>query len=408
MKNKTLLLATGFVDGRGGSKMVSWFYDEMKARGVRVIVATNSMYKYKLNELGVPCDITIDLRPEDSKETIYEKCVAGLRDVPYDAMVSIGWRTYWPYDAYKKGIPYVLVDGGIPSHYGGYPTEFIKEVYKNTALFLMTTWFPWVAPKNDLIPTIKVVTQPYPYERVERMKKLRTKTKQEAREALASMYPIVKEYEYDTMVYLNMSDAYVDAFNHYPNNRNFVDPYGHLLADYMDFKEIEPSLFFLHNLIAGFETNYPGKVLIYFMQEKTLKIAQPILDMCRRVKAFAPQRLDLDVDPLIKKAADINICRATNCDNQADLSLIGEPCVTSVVPRNYMDEDTAAVQAEKLGICHQIHYDDPDYMKKLFAYTQNKAQFQDYARKSAKIFDEFWKHQNFWTELENVIPFIKG
>lgn len=403
MAKKTVLLATGFVDGRGGSKMCSWFYEEIKARGYNVLVATNSMYKYKLNELNVPCDITIDLEPDDSKETIYEKCSKGLENVHYDFMLSMGWRTYWPYVAYKKNIPYVMVDGGIPSQYGAYPTEFIKEVYEHTKLFLMTTWFSWAAPKNTIVPVLKVVTQPYPVSRVEKLRGLRDLSKIEAKKLVGEKYPIVKDYEHDLLVYLNLSDAYVDPFNHYPNNRNFVDAWGHKMADYMDFKEIEPSLFFLFNLIAGFETNYPGKVLLYLMQEKTKVISQPIVDMCKRVKTFAPQSLDLSFDPYIKKAADINICRATNCDNQADLSLIGEPCITSVVPKNYMDEDTAAIQAEKLGICHQISYDDPDYMKKLFAFIQDRKKFTSMSTQSAATFEKFWKEQNFWDELFKVI-----
>lgn len=402
-KKSTILLATGFVDGRGGSKMCSWFYDEMVDRGYNVIVATNSMYKYKLDELKLKCDIVISLNPEDSKESIYIKCEKGLASVDFDSMVSIGWRTYWPYIAYKRKIPYVMVDGGIPSQYGKYPTEFIKEVYANTKLFLMTTWFPWKAPESSIIPLIKVVGQPYPYKRVEAMQKLRKMTKQEARNKLAGKYPIIKNYDFDLLVYLNLSDAYVDPFNHYPNNRNFKDPYGHKIADYMDFKEIEPSLFFLFNTIAGFETNYPGKVLLYLMQEKTKLISEPITRMCKKVKTFAPKYLDLTIDPLIKKASDVNICRATNCDNQADLSLIGEPCITSVVPKNYMDEDTAAIQAEKMGICHQIQYDDPDYMKRLHEFVTNKKRFSAMQKKTEKVFEDFWKKNNFWDELFKVI-----
>ena len=223
----TFLLATGFVDGRGGSKMCSWFYDEMVDRGYKVIVATNSMYKYKLDELRLTSDIVVDINPEDTREQIYKQCKKGLKDVDFDYMVSIGWRTYWPYIAYKRKIPYVMVDGGIPNQYGEYPTEFIKDVYANTKLFLMTTWFPWKAPKNDLIPLIKVVGQPYPYKRVDAMRSLRTISKQEARNKLSKKYPVLKDYNYDLLVYLNLSDAYVDPFNHNPNNRNFTDPYSH-------------------------------------------------------------------------------------------------------------------------------------------------------------------------------------
>lgn len=403
-KKPTVLLATGFVDGRGGSKMSSWFYDEMVDRGYKVIVATNSMYKYKLNELRLKCDVTIDLHPEDSKQIIYEKCEEGLKNVNFDYMVSMGWRTYWPYVAYKRKIPYIMVDGGIPIHYDKYPSPFIKEVYANTKLFLMTTWFNWKMPDNDyVIPKIKVVTQPYPYKRVEGMRKIRNKPKEYFRDVIAQKFPEIKDYEYDLMVYLNLSDAYVDPFNFGPNNKNFVDPWGHQMADYMAQNEIEPSLFFLFKLIAGFETNYPGKVLLYLMQQKTKFISEPIVQMCKKVKTIATSGLDLSLDPFIKKAADVNICRATNCDNQADLSLIGEPCVTSVVPKDYMDEDTAAVQAEKLGICYQIQYDDPEYMRKLKEYVSNKAFYTKMSKNTANVFEKFWKTNNFWVELFKVL-----
>lgn len=404
MKTKsTILLATGFVDGRGGSKMSSWFYDEMVARGYRVIVATNSMYKYKLNELRLKCDVAIHLTPEDNRESIYKKCTEGLQNIKFDYMISMGWRTYWPFVAYNRKIPYIMVDGGVPIHYDRYPSPFIKEVYANTKLFLMTTWFNWKAPKSKIIPKIKVVTQPYPYSRVDKMRKIRNKQKEYFRDTLAAKFPEIKEYEYDLMVYLNLSDAYVDPFNFGPNNRNFVDPWGHQMADYMAQNEIEPSIFFLFKLIAGFETNYPGKVLIYLMQQKTKYISDPITNMCKKVKTIATSGLDIGLDPLIKKAADVNICRATNCDNQADLSLIGEPCITSVVPRNYMDEDTAAQQAEKMGICHQIQYDDPDYMKKLYQFINDKTLFQNMQKKTTNVFEDFWKKQNFWGELFKVI-----
>ncbi len=404
MSNKSvILLATGFVDGRGGSKMSSWFYDEMVARGYKVIVATNSMYKYKLNELKLKCDVVIPLTPEDSKESIYKKCIEGLRDLDFDYMVSIGWRTYWPYVAYKRKIPYIMIDGGIPIHYDKYPSPFIREVYANTKLFLITTWFNWKAPENKIIPKIKVVTQPYPYKRVEQMRKIRNKPKEYFRDILAMKFPEIKEYEYDLMVYLNMSDAYIDPFNFGPNNRIFVDPWGHQMADYMAQNEIEPSLFFLFKLIAGFETNYLGKVLIYLMQQKTKYISDPITNMCKKVKTIATSGLDLSIDPLIKKAADVNICRATNCDNQADLSLVGEPCITSVVPLNYMDEDTAAIQAEKLGVCYQIQYDDPYYIDKLQKYVNDRQNFEKMSKKTAKVFENFWKNNNFWDELFKVI-----
>ncbi len=399
----TVLLATGFVDGRGGSKMSAWAYHELKDRGIPVIVATNSMYKYKLDELEIPADIIVQISPEDTKEQLCEKCDAALRDVQYDSMLSIGWRTYWPYSAYKRNIPYVLVDGGIPTQYGSYPSQFIKEVYANTKLFLMTTWFDWKAPVSDLIPAIKVVTQPYSYRRVEAMKTLQQRSKAEVRAELAKEFPILAERPDDLLVYLNMSDAYIDPFNYFPNNQGFVDPFGHKLPDYMSYKEVEPCIGYLHNLIAGFETNYPGNVLLFVMQEKTKMLTQPIVDMCKKVTTFAPKRLDLDLDPYIKKAADVNICRATNCDNQAELSLIGEPCITSVVPRNYMDEDTAAQQAENLGICKQVLYDDPEYMKKLHEFVTDKA-MQDHMRASTiKVFDDFWKNNNFWVELAKVI-----
>lgn len=402
-KKPVILLTTGFVDGRGGSKMCSWFYDEMVARGFKVIVATNSMYKYKLNELRLKCDVVIHLTPEDSFESIYKKCEEGLKDVQFDYMVSMGWRTYWPYVAYKRNIPYIMVDGGIPVNYDKYPAPFIKEVYANTKLFLMTTWFNWIAPESKIIPSIKVVTQPYPYKRVEEMRKIRNKPKEYFREKVAVKFPEIRDYEYDLMVYLNLSDAYLDPFNFGPNNRNFVDPWGHQMADYMAQNEIEPSLFFLFKLIAGFETNYPGKVLIYLMQEKTKFISEPIVKMCKKVKTIATSGLDIGLDPLIKKAADVNICRATNCDNQADLSLIAEPCVTSVVPRNYMDEDTAAIQAEKLGICYQIQYDDPEYMKKLKEYVNNKKRFESMQKKTAQVFEDFWADNNFWDEFFKVL-----
>ncbi|MCL4338401.1 hypothetical protein M1271_01795 [Patescibacteria group bacterium] len=404
VKKPTVLLATGFVDGRGGSKMSSWFYDEMIDRGYKVIVATNSMYKYKLNELKLKCDVTIDLNPEDGRQIIYEKCEEGLKNVNFDYMVSMGWRTYWPYAAYKRKIPYIMVDGGIPIHYDKYPSPFIKEVYANTKLFLMTTWFNWKMPDNDyIIPKIKVVTQPYPYKRVEGMRKIRNKPREYFRDIIAQKFPEIKDYEYDLMVYLNLSDAYIDPFNFGPNNRNFVDPWGHQMADYMAQNEIEPSLFFLFKLIAGFETNYPGKVLLYLMQQKTKFISEPIVQMCKKVKTIATSGLDVSLDPFIKKAADVNICRATNCDNQADLSLIGEPCITSVVPKNYMDEDTAAIQAEKLGVCYQIQYDDPEYMRKLKEYVSNKAFYTKMSNNTANVFEKFWKTNNFWDELFKVL-----
>jgi len=404
MNKPTVLLASGFVDGRGGSKMCSWFYDEMTARGFPVIVATNSMYKYKLNELRLKTDITINLNPFDSKEEIYRKCEQGLKDVKFDIMVSMGWRTYWPYVAYKRKTPYIMVDGGIPIHYDSYPAPFIKEVYANSKLFLMTTWFNWKAPKNEILPNIKVVTQPYPYKRVKEMRKVRNKPKEYFRKIIAEKYPDIEDHEYDLMVYLNLSDAYIDPFNFGPNNIGYTDPWGHQMADYMAQNEIEPSLFFLFKLIAAFETNYPGKVLLYLMQQKTKFISDPITKMCKKVKTIAANGLDLTLDPLIKKAADVNICRATNCDNQADLSLIGEPAITSVVPRNYMDEDNAAQQAEKMGICFQIPYDDPNYMDKLQHYVNDKQNFQNISQKTTQVFEDFWKNNNFWTELFKIIP----
>lgn len=383
--------------------MASWFYDEMVTRGYPVIVATNSMYKYKLDELQMKTDIVIPLEPEYTPEQIYKECEKALKKINFDYMVVMGWRTYWPYIAYKRNIPYVQVDGGIPSKYAKYPAPFIEEVYANSKLFLMTTWFNWKTPKNALIPNIKVVTQPYPYDRVNKLKTYRNKSKEYFRRELAKYYPAFNNYDYDLMVYLNMSDAYVDPFNHYPNNLNYIDPWGHKMTNYENFKEIEPSLFFLFDLIAGLETNYPGKVLLYLMQEKTKVISEPIVKMCKKVKTIAPKRLDLTIDPLIKKASDINICRATNCDNQAELSLIGEPCVTSIVPRNYMDEDTAASQAEKMGICHQIQYDDPEYIKKLTEFVTNKKRFEHMSKTTAEVFEDFWKNNNFWDELFKVI-----
>lgn len=404
MRKKKILFFTGFVGGRGSSKAVYWLYQGLKERGYEPIIVSESIYLYKLDDLNLKPDFIIKRKPADSDRFIYQKCEETLSKINFDYMVSFGPRTYGPYYAFKKRIPYAISEYSTPLRFEKFPSKYINEIYKKASLYMILAPFPFKYPKINGMNNIVVSSQPYPYQRIQEARKIRKISIKKARQILSRYYPEIRNISYDLLLFLNINDEYVNPFNIYLNNLGYKDEYQRSQNGFLSIKALEQTLSFVTRLIAGLETNFKGKTLIY-MLEGVQKMVQPVLNQCQKVKAFSRLSpfIDLELDLLLKRAADVNICRESIGDNSCELYLIGKPAVTSVVPTNFMNEDLGLKQARNLGTCFSIPYDDLLYVQKLISFTQDKRKQKKISKEMIRCFDLMWKKFNYYELLINSI-----
>ena len=397
MKPKKILLTTGFVGGRGSSKAVRWTYDGLKERGFEPMIVTESVYLYKLQDLKLKPDFVINRSPQDSDETVYRKTAAVLEKIKFNYMLAFQPRTYYSYFAMRRKIPYAIVEYSVPEIFENYPSKRIGEVYEKANLYLCLCPFPYQTPIPQKMKNVAVCSQPYPQSRLDYADQVKQLTQNQAREKLYRYYPELKRCQYNWLIFLNINDEYANPFNVSPNNLGFRDQDDTEQNGYLRLNDFDQTNGFVNRLIAGLETNFPGRTLIY-MLEKVRQFAAPTLDRSKNVTAFSRPSpfVNLDVDLLLKQAADVNLCRAALCDNQCDLYLLGKSCVTSVVPIGFMNEDKAMLAAKKRKSAYLIPYNDSDYIKKLVKFVNDKNAQKIISKNMSKSFDAMWQKYNFY------------
>jgi len=399
---KKIVFFTGFVGGRGSSKAIKWLYDGLKEKGYQPIIVSESLYLYKLTDVGLSADYVVERSTTDNDEAIYLKTQRVLDRISFDCMIAFSPRTYGAYYAYKKAIPYVISEYAIPSLFETFPSRYIGDVYKNAAANLLLCQFPLDLDRMSnpqQLNNIYVVANPYSQKRLAYARKVRKIKKNKAREMLFKDYPELKT-EYDLFINLTMNDEYLSPFNVAPNNRSFIDAWENQQNGYLSIQAQEQCIGFVSRLIAGLETNYNGRTLIYLLN-KIHYLMQPILDQCKQVVAFSRPApfINLDKDLLLKKAADINICRESLGDNTSELYLIGKPLVTTVVPKGFMNEDEGLEQIKRQGTCLAIDYDDPNYITKLISFWKNDSLQKKIQRKQIAITDAFITPYDYYDRL---------
>lgn len=382
-----ILLFTGFVGGRGGSKKAAWAYAELTARGYCPIVASECSYSYKIDDLEMKPDILV--RKGKSDEETYENCQKALRDVPFSFMLSFGPRTFGPRVAYRRKIPYSIIDGGLPPYLAPFPSDHDKDVLLGCKNFLLTCNFPWKFPKNAGLPQARVTTQPYQATRVKKFRNLRNLGLNALQEKLRPEFPELADY--DRLVYLNMTDEYV--------NEEIVEPNGWLKR-----REFEECRSFSRLLVEGLGKKLAGEKVLLFLEGRVALGVADLLPKYPNIRAFGRDFIDPDTDILLKKLADLNICRAARCDKQSELALIGKASITTPCPTSYMDEDTAALQAQEMGITKLIAWDDPQYAQKAVAFMNDGLEQERIEKNLAQAFDLMWKNDNPWDLIIHDIP----
>lgn len=397
MKRKKILLATGFVGGRGSSKAIRWAYDGFKERGFEPIIASESMYLYKLQNLNLKPDYVVNRSPQNSDESIYKKTADVLKKIDFDYLLAFQPRTYFSYFALQNKKPYTIVEYSVPEIFDRYPSPRIGQVYEQANLYLCLCPFPYDTPIPKNMTNVVICSQPYPQSRLNYADQVKLLTQNQAREKLCRYYPELRKYRYDRLVFLNINDEYINPFNISPNNLGFSDQYGIQQNGYLRLNDFDQTIGFVNRLIAGLETNFSGRTLVY-MLEKVKEFVAPVLKRCKKVTAFSRPApfVDLETDLLLKQAADINLCRAALCDNQCDLYLLNKPCVTSVVPLNFMNEDKAILVAKKRKTTYLIPYNDPDYIKKLAKFVDGKKTQKIISANMDRSFKTMWQKYNFY------------
>ncbi|MBU1323403.1 hypothetical protein KKE48_04510, partial [Patescibacteria group bacterium] len=278
-----------------------------------------------------------------------------------------------------------------------YPGKRIGTVYEQANLYLCLCPFPYNTPVPKKMKNVIVCSQPYPQSRLDFANEVKQLTPNQARKKLYGYYPELKKYQYDQLIFLNINDEYVNPFNIYPNNLDYRNQDGFAQNGYLRLNDFDQTNGFVNRLLAGLETNFPGKTLIY-MLEKVRELTAPVLNQCKNVRAFSRPSpfVDLNVDLLLKQASDMNICRAALCDNQCDLYLLGKPCITSVVPVNFMNEDKAIPEAQQRNTAYVIPYDDSDYITKLVKFVKDKKMQQSISKNMLTNFKLMWQKNNFY------------
>ena len=337
-----LLVNAAFVGGYGATRKTYSLVQNLKGLNVDFLLSTDSVFLSKLQLFGVEPDIVIPW--VQSHEQKYQGVEETLSNVSYSAMISLGWRTFVPYDAVQKGIPAVIVDGGWPEVLQAWPGEFCHEIYKDLEAYCLTCHFPG---PDDLLPresgiNFEWLSQPFGTREIQWHQELMHAAKSDLRSSLG--IPELEELDTTKLIFLNMAPDYLD-----PWTLSWV-------GGWMTAAQVDECRGFVTRLLV--ELDDAGGYTL-FMLEQLKKEMMPVLERCK-LEVISRDFLDPRTHHMLRCASDVVLCRAIRDVSSAQLALSGHLCVLHTIcpaSEGYMGEWESALYAQEMGIAKAVHHE---------------------------------------------------
>lgn len=370
-----LLVNAAFVGGYGASRKTYSLVQNLREHDVDFKLSTDSVFLPKLRSFGLEPDIIIpwEEKPEDK----YRSVQTTLAQVEYTAMMSLGWRTFVPYDAMKKNVPAIIIDGGWPEALQDYPGEFCHEVYKSLRAYCLTCHFPGpdhLLPQNSAI-NFKWISQPFGDSEIHWHHEVGRIPKAELRHSLVTDIPELKNLGKKKLVFLNMSSDYVD-----PGQLSWI-------GGWMTASQLDECRGFVTRLIVELSKT---DTYILFLLESIKRQFLPVLSNFP-LEVISHEFLDPETHHKLRCASDVVLCRAIRDVSSAQLALSGHQCVLhSIAPAReaYMGEWDSALYAQEMGIAKPVAHEKMSLLE-IISDWNNSPEAEAISREATKVASDF-------------------
>ena len=380
-----ILIDTSLTGGRGPAKKTYEFAQRCKELGVAYRLLTNSTFAFKLADMGLKVDYTIDVSLSDPATKILRAYRETMANLAYGCLVRFGARNPGSTQARVSNKPYVIVDGGLPDKMEPEPSLYDIETFQQAQSYIVTTQFPWQPPFQLNLDNVQTGFFTLSAKTIQFIRQLRDKSKPEVINELSQKQKSFEVLKKPNTLFINflMTSNYVAD----PLDRT---TYGAWLKT----DEYDACVGFVRRLVTdlGIQRSAPT---VIFMDEGVVPVVQDLTATYPQISTltFEPD-WDYRTEIMVTQAADLNLSRATNY--QPFVALLGNGgSITSPVPANgYMDEDTAAYQYQALGMTEVIEYNDEFYVQKLLRFVKDQARQRTITSQQLKIAGQFLAENN--------------
>ena len=372
-----ILVDASLTGGRGPAKQAFEFILTCRERGVPYRLLTNRSFVPKLAELGVTADVIVDAELSMPRDQIYERYRSALTATPHRMLVKFGARTASTFPAWELGIPFVVVDGGLPDVLEAYPSLYAAEGYTHAQCYVLTTHFPWRFPTRRDLPGIVLATYPFSAESIAFCRSLRDADTDATRRRAAEWVPELGRGDADLTINLAFTGEYL-------TNPLHRVTYGAWLTA----RQHDQSVGYLRRLVTDLARQRDVRISL-IMDADLLAMVDDVVDAASSLSLVANRRgWNYRAESLLRRAADVVITRATNY--VPDIAMMGQGgLITAPVPADgYMDEDTAGYQALALGLTEFIAHDCEDYAARVMDFANDRAAHRRIGERLSAVSDE--------------------
>jgi hypothetical protein len=155
MKPKPILIDVSLTGGRGPAKKAYELTSDLKKENIPYKILTDKLFEKKLIEAGLKPDYVADVDLTDKPARIIGEFQRVVGKIECAFMVKMGARVAGPIAARKTGLPYILVDGGMPDYLTEDESLYERKTFEKAENVLITTQFPWVFPDRSKLPNIR-------------------------------------------------------------------------------------------------------------------------------------------------------------------------------------------------------------------------------------------------------------
>lgn len=379
---KKILIDCTLTGGRGPAKKCAEFIWELEKRNMKYSVISESLMAEKLSDFNIKPDVILNVDFSASNEDIYAQFEKAFKKIKFDYLVKFGARTAGPYWARKMNKPYIIIDGGLPDKYELYPSLYDKDTYLGAEKYILTTNFPWNPDLPTFFKNIDVCYFPISDKTKDYLNELSKKT---FKEVMKDVAPYMTKFpnNYDMVINLSITNDYVQARSR--------TTYGAWLKTY----EYDQVVGFVRRLVMDLGILAKKKKIVLITDSEIGKVAT---DLFAEYKNIYPvtwkKNWNYYIEIALDKISDITISRAANYQPFI-FALSRGNNVTSAVPANgYMNEDTAAYQAQGLNLTYNLEFNDTEYVSKLLNFYNNNKQQKNISENQKNNVEKFLGTKN--------------
>ncbi len=392
MKSQPILVDASLTGGRGPAKQTYELVTDLRAANIPYAVISDRLFARKLIDIGVNPNYVVDTDLTEDPSMVIDKFYQAIKDIDFGLLVKLGARLAGPIAARKLGRPYLLADGGLPDRLSEQEDLFDRKTFEQAVRVYLTTQFPWQLPLKYSLRNVEVCCYPISRQSFGTLKQLKSQSKHQlidsVKDKLQGELPQRKQ---DLFINLVLTG---DIFS-LPNRVTY--------GGWLTARQYDQSVGFVRRLLIDL-ASFRSRPSFVFLDNLVADVAKDVVEINKNLKIITYKRdWDFITELKLQAAADITISRATNY--QPYIAALGKGAsVTTPVPADgYMDEDSAGVQYQDLGLTKLIAYDDEHYVEKLLSFASNPAEQASIAqnlernyqflidRNLSRIVIDYWK-----------------